>query len=147
MMWLLHRKNHLLHLMFVCCHEYMVGCDYASFQPRWIYVAKFMSSPTLAEYDKCWPFLYTMLLRKKKATLKSCEDVAGVRRTQPPVDCLWCLEPSFPGFKRKSLIIFIFLTWYFFCIHLYVTICMKLDPDMHIGMHLVSFGESGVTKI
>jgi hypothetical protein len=22
---------------------------------------------------------------------------------------------------------------------------MKLDPDMHIGMHLVSFGKSGVT--
>jgi hypothetical protein len=31
------------------------------------------------------------------ATLKSCEDVAGARRTQPPVDCLWSLEPSFPG--------------------------------------------------
>jgi hypothetical protein len=26
-----------------------------------------------------------------------------------------------------------------------VTICMKLDPDMHIGLHLVSFGKSGVT--
>jgi hypothetical protein len=23
---------------------------------------------------------------------------------------------------------------------------MKLDPDMHIGMHLVSFGKSGVTN-
>jgi hypothetical protein len=23
---------------------------------------------------------------------------------------------------------------------------MKLDPDMHIGMHLVSFGKSGVTE-
>jgi hypothetical protein len=23
---------------------------------------------------------------------------------------------------------------------------MKLDPGMHIGMHLVSFGKSGVTK-
>jgi hypothetical protein len=23
---------------------------------------------------------------------------------------------------------------------------MKLDPDMHIGMHLVSFEKSGVTK-
>jgi hypothetical protein len=28
--------------------------------------------------------------------------------------------------------------------HLYVTICMKLDPGMHIGMHLVSFRKSGV---
>jgi hypothetical protein len=23
---------------------------------------------------------------------------------------------------------------------------MKLDPGMHIGLHLVSFGKSGVTK-
>jgi hypothetical protein len=25
--------------------------------------------------------------------------------------------------------------WYCFCIHLYVTICKKLDPGMHIDMH------------
>jgi hypothetical protein len=25
------------------------------------------------------------------------------------------------------------------------TICMKLDPGMHIGLHLVSFGKTGVT--
>jgi hypothetical protein len=25
------------------------------------------------------------------------EDVAGAGRTQPPVDCLWSLVPSFPG--------------------------------------------------
>jgi hypothetical protein len=30
--------------------------------------------------------------------------------------------------------------------HLYVTICMKLDPSMHIGMHLVSYRKSGVTE-
>jgi hypothetical protein len=47
--------------------------------------------------------------------------------------------------KRKSLIIFLFLTWYCFCIHFYVTICMKLDPGMHIGLHLIFFGKSGVT--
>jgi hypothetical protein len=35
--------------------------------------------------------------QKEDATLKSCEDVAGSRRTQPPVDCLWSLVPSFPG--------------------------------------------------
>jgi hypothetical protein len=46
---------------------------------------------------------------------------------------------------RKSLIIFIFLTWYCFCIHLYVTIWMKLDPGMHISLHLVFFGKTGVT--
>jgi hypothetical protein len=25
------------------------------------------------------------------------------------------------------------------------TICMKLDPGMHIGLHLVFFGKAGVT--
>jgi hypothetical protein len=35
--------------------------------------------------------------------------------------------------KRKSLI------------HLYVTICMKLDPGMHIGLHLIFYGKTGVT--
>jgi hypothetical protein len=24
---------------------------------------------------------------------------------------------------------------------------MKLDPGMHIGMHLISFGKSGVTQV
>jgi hypothetical protein len=49
--------------------------------------------------------------------------------------------------ERKSLIIFLFLTRYCFCIHFYVTICMKLDPGMHIGLHLVFFGKSGVTQM
>jgi hypothetical protein len=35
--------------------------------------------------------------QKEGATLKSCEDYAGARRTQPPVDCLWSLELPFPG--------------------------------------------------
>jgi hypothetical protein len=47
--------------------------------------------------------------------------------------------------KCKSLIISLFLTWYWTVIHLYVTICMKLDPGMHIGLHLVFFGKTGVT--
>jgi hypothetical protein len=40
--------------------------------------------------------------QKKEATLKSCEDVAGSRRTQPPVDCLWSLVSSFPGLSVNS---------------------------------------------
>jgi hypothetical protein len=40
--------------------------------------------------------------QKEEATLKSCEDVAGSRRTQPPVDCLWSLVPSFPGLSVNS---------------------------------------------
>jgi hypothetical protein len=35
--------------------------------------------------------------QKEEVDLKSCEDVVGARRTQPPVDCLWSLVPSFPG--------------------------------------------------
>jgi hypothetical protein len=80
-----------------------------------------------------------MLLRKRRLLWSLVKMLMSARRTQPPVDCLWSLEPSFPGFKRKSLIIFLFLTWYCLCIHLYVTICMKLDPGMHIGLHLVFF--------
>jgi hypothetical protein len=40
--------------------------------------------------------------QKEEATLKSCEDVAGARRTPPPVDYMWCLEPSFPGLSVNS---------------------------------------------
>jgi hypothetical protein len=27
------------------------------------------------------------------------------------------------------------------------TICIKLDPGMHIGLHLVFFGKTGVTRM
>jgi hypothetical protein len=27
------------------------------------------------------------------------------------------------------------------------TICMKIDPGMHIGLHLVFFGKTGVTLL
>jgi hypothetical protein len=49
--------------------------------------------------------------------------------------------------KRKSLIIFLFLTRYCFCIHLYVTMWMKLDPGMHIGMHLVFLRKNGCDRV
>jgi hypothetical protein len=38
-----------------------------------------------------------IVAQKEEADLKSCEDVIGARCTQPPVDYLRCLEPSFPG--------------------------------------------------
>jgi hypothetical protein len=48
--------------------------------------------------------------QKEEATLKSCEDVASAMRTQPPSR----LPVMFGAFvfriKRKSLIIFLFLT-------------------------------------
>jgi hypothetical protein len=81
---------------------------------------------------------------KEEDTLKSCEDV-GSRRTQPPVDCLWSLVFSLPGLSVNSdnlpfsyVILFLLFT--------YVTICMKLDPGMHIGLHLVFFGKTIVTE-
>jgi hypothetical protein len=40
--------------------------------------------------------------QKEEATLEFVEDVAGSRRTQPPVDCLWCLVSSFPGLSVNS---------------------------------------------
>jgi hypothetical protein len=40
--------------------------------------------------------------QKEEATLKSCEDVAGSRRTQPPVECLWSLVSSFLGLSVNS---------------------------------------------
>jgi hypothetical protein len=49
--------------------------------------------------------------------------------------------------KRKSLIISLFLTWYCFYYSLMSTICMKIDPGMHMGLHLVFFGKTGVTTL
>jgi hypothetical protein len=43
-----------------------------------------------------------IVAQKEEATLKSCEDVAGFRRTQPPIDCLWSLVSSFPGLSVNS---------------------------------------------
>jgi hypothetical protein len=70
-----------------------------------------------------------------------CCWVLGIRNPQSSACDVWSLP------KRKSLIISLFHTWYYFCIHLYGTICMKLDPGMHIGLHLVFFGKTGVTIV
>jgi hypothetical protein len=72
-----------------------------------------------------------------------CWWVLGVRNPQSIACDVWSLR--FQD-KRKSLIIFLFLTWYCFCINLFVTICMKLDPGIYIVMHLVFFGKTGVTS-
>jgi hypothetical protein len=39
--------------------------------------------------------------------------------------------------------LFMFLYRYCYCYSLMATICMKLDPGMHIGMHLVCFSKTG----
>jgi hypothetical protein len=70
------------------------------------------------------------------------EDVAGARRTQPPVDCLWCSVPSFRGFSIILWLSLFFLrdtvsVFTYIYIHLYVTIRMKIGPGIHIVMHLV----------
>jgi hypothetical protein len=55
----------------------------------------------------CWVWQVLTLAinnvdQKEEATLKSCEDVAGSRRTQPPVECLWSLVSSFLGLSVNS---------------------------------------------
>jgi hypothetical protein len=42
--------------------------------------------------------------------------------------------------------LFMFLYEYCYCYSLMSTICMKLDPGMHIGMHLVCFSKTGCDK-
>jgi hypothetical protein len=49
------------------------------------------------------------------------------------------------GFRCKSLIISFSLRDIVSIIHYDVTICMKLDPGIHIVKHLVFFGKLGVT--
>jgi hypothetical protein len=98
----------------------------------------------------CWlrqvlTLAINIVAQKEETDRKSCEDFIGARRTQPLVDCLWCFVVFVSRTKRKSLIIFLFHTWYCSCIHFYVTICMKLDLGMHIVMQLVFFGKAGVT--
>jgi hypothetical protein len=48
--------------------------------------------------------------QKEEATLKSCEDVAGSRCTQPPSRLLVKFGASVSKIMRKSLIISLFLT-------------------------------------
>ena len=50
----------------------------------------------LAEYDICSPLLYQHCW-EKKVLMNFAEDVLSSRRMQPPVDCLWSVEPSFLG--------------------------------------------------
>jgi hypothetical protein len=43
--------------------------------------------------------------------------------------------------------LFMFLYGYCYCYSLMSTICMKLDPGMHIGMHLVCFSKTGCDRV
>jgi hypothetical protein len=88
--------------------------------------------------------LLTAAQRKKKKGVRSPED--GARRTQPSSR----LPVKFgafasPGFRYKSLIISLSLRDIVSIIYYDATICMKLDPDIHIVKHLVFFGKSGMT--
>ena len=80
--------------------------------------------------------MYSPLLTA--ALSKMCEAVEdGARPTQPPVDCLWSMVSSFPGLGVNSDGISPFSYVILFLLFTYVTICMKLDPCIHIVMHLV----------
>jgi hypothetical protein len=43
-----------------------------------------------------------MLLRRRKLLWSLVKMLWSSRRTQPPVDCLWSLVPSFPGLSVNS---------------------------------------------
>jgi hypothetical protein len=43
--------------------------------------------------------------------------------------------------------LFMFLYGYCYCYSLMSTICMKLDPGMHIVMHLVCFSKTGCDRV
>jgi hypothetical protein len=78
---------------------------------------------------------------QRRKLLWRCCGVLGVRNPS------W-LPVMFDAFvfkiKRKSLIISLFLTWYCFC-SLICHYMQKLDPGMHIDLHLVFFGKTCVT--
>jgi hypothetical protein len=62
--------------------------------------------------------------------------VLGVHNLQSIACEVWSLY--FPGFRCKSMIISLFLRDIVSVIHYDVTICMKLDPGIHIGSTWVS---------
>jgi hypothetical protein len=86
-----------------------------------------------------------MLLRKRKMLWRFVKMLLelGVCNPQSTACEVWCLRFQDKAYISDNLP---FSYVYCFCIHLYVTICMKLDPGMHIGLHLVFFGKSGVTS-
>jgi hypothetical protein len=68
--------------------------------------------------------------QKEKKVYDDQKMVLGVRNPQSIACEVWSL--CFPGFCCKSLIISLFLRDIVSVIHYDVTICMKLDPGIHI---------------
>jgi hypothetical protein len=69
--------------------------------------------------------------QKEKKVYDVQKMVLGVRNPQSIACEVWSL--SFPGFRCNSLIISLYLCDIVSVIHYDVTICMKLDPGIHIG--------------
>jgi hypothetical protein len=74
-------------------------------------------------------------LEKKNQKEKKVYDVQkmvlGICNPQSIACEVW--SHCFPGFRSKSLIISLYFRDIVSVIHYDVTICMKLDPDIHIG--------------
>jgi hypothetical protein len=76
------------------------------------------------------------------------EDVLSSRRMQPPSRLLVEFGAFVSKIKHKSLISSFFLRDTVFVLtYMSLNICMIKDPSIHIVMHLVSFGKTGVTII
>ena len=71
------------------------------------------------------------------------------RHAQPPVDSLWSWSHRFQDklYNSDNPLIITF-TWYCYWLFTYnVSICMKLDPGIHIVMYLVLSLKLGVTRV
>jgi hypothetical protein len=85
-----------------------------------------------------------LLLRSKRC--EAVEDGVYARRMQPQsIACGVGTSVSRIELYNSNRIVslFMFLYGYYYCYSLMSTICMKLDPGMHIGMHLVCFSKTG----
>ena len=103
-----------------------------------------ISVALLSTNHKCThPYL---LLLSQRRCVKLLKMLLSARPTLPPVDCLWSMVSSFSGLGVNSdgisfsyVILFLLFT--------YVTICMKLDPGIHIVMHLVCLLKTGCDRV
>ena len=98
----------------------------------------------LSTNHKC---THPCLLLLRRRCIKILKMMLSSRRAQPPVDCLWSWSHHFQDklYNSYNLLIIAF-TWYCYWLFTYnVSICMKLDPGIHIAMHSVLSLKPGVT--
>jgi hypothetical protein len=97
--------------------------------------------------NTCWVSTISVLTlviiaaQKRKLMWSLLKMMLSSRPTQPLVDCLWSWSLHFQDklYNSDNLYnLLVLFSWY--CYWLFpeeVTICMKLDPGIHIVMHLI----------